>query len=123
MNSHGIDFHILTANTSTEAFSAGQVIFNAGDEARQLYLVKSGEVEIRLGDRVLETVGPDGVFGEMALIDHSFRSASAVGKTAGELVPLSEKQFIFLVGETPYFALNLMRVMARRLRATTAATS
>ena len=35
-----------------------------------------------------------------------------------ELVPVSEKQFLFLVSQTPYFALKVMRVLARRLRAT-----
>ena len=32
------------------------------------------------------------------------------------LVPVSEKRFLFLIGNTPHFALNVMRVMARRLR-------
>ncbi len=35
-----------------------------------------------------------------------------------ELVPISEKQFLFLVSQTPYFALKLMRVLAQRLRVT-----
>jgi hypothetical protein len=33
------------------------------------------------------------------------------------LRPVSEKQFLFLVGQTPFFALKVMRVLARRLRA------
>jgi CRP-like cAMP-binding protein len=32
------------------------------------------------------------------------------------LVPISEKQFLFLISQMPYFALNVMRVSARRLR-------
>jgi CRP/FNR family transcriptional regulator, cyclic AMP receptor protein len=36
--------------------------------------------------------------------------------TDAKLVPVSEKQFLFLISNTPFFALNLMRVMARRLR-------
>jgi CRP-like cAMP-binding protein len=53
----------------------------------------------------------------MALIDSAPRSATAIAATDVQLVPVGEKQFAFLVSQTPYFALNVMRVMARRLRA------
>jgi CRP-like cAMP-binding protein len=35
-----------------------------------------------------------------------------------ELVPITEKQFLFLVGQTPHFALKVMRTLAQRLRVT-----
>ena len=54
----------------------------------------------------------------MALIDSRTRSATAVAVTDVTLVPVTEKQFLFLVGHTPFFALKVMRVMAGRLRAT-----
>ena len=53
----------------------------------------------------------------MALIDNAPRSATAIAADDTKLVPVSEKQFLFLISNTPYFALNVMRVMARRLRA------
>jgi CRP/FNR family transcriptional regulator, cyclic AMP receptor protein len=56
------------------------------------------------------------MFGEMALIDEAPRSATAVAASAVELVPVGSKQFLFLVSETPHFALNVMRSLARRLR-------
>jgi CRP/FNR family transcriptional regulator, cyclic AMP receptor protein len=56
------------------------------------------------------------IFGEMALIDNAPRSATAVAVSDAKLVSVSEKQFLFLISNTPYFALNVMRVMARRLR-------
>jgi CRP-like cAMP-binding protein len=59
-----------------------------------------------------------GIFGEMALIDGAPRSATAIAATDVKLVPVGEKQFLFLVSRTPYFALNVMRALARRLRAT-----
>jgi len=52
----------------------------------------------------------------MALIDASPRSATVVAVTDVKLVPVGEKQFLFLVSRTPYFALNVMRVLAQRLR-------
>jgi CRP-like cAMP-binding protein len=67
---------------------------------------------------MLAELSTNHIFGEMALIDDAPRSATAVAKTDVELVPISEKQFLFLVSQTPFFALKVMRVLARRLRAT-----
>ena len=97
-------------------FRAGDVIFKQGDAAHEFFVVQSGEVEIRLGNRLLETLPEYSIFGEMALIDASPRSATAVAKTDVKLVAVSEKQFLFLISNTPHFALNVMRIMARRLR-------
>jgi CRP/FNR family transcriptional regulator, cyclic AMP receptor protein len=93
-----------------------RVIFREGDPAQELFIVQSGEVEIRLGNRLLETLPQYSIFGEMALIDSAPRSATAIAATDVRLVAVSEKQFLFLISNTPYFALNVMRVMARRLR-------
>jgi CRP-like cAMP-binding protein len=57
----------------------------------------------------------------MALVDPAPRSATAVALTDVTIVPVAEKQFLFLVSRTPHFALNVMRVLARRLRATNVA--
>jgi CRP/FNR family transcriptional regulator, cyclic AMP receptor protein len=112
-----VDFRLLAgAGVSARDFKAGDVIFREGDPARELFIIQSGEIEIRLGNRVLETLLQYSIFGEMALIDSAPRSATAVAVTDVKLVPVSEKQFLFLISNTPYFALNVMRVMARRLR-------
>jgi CRP/FNR family transcriptional regulator, cyclic AMP receptor protein len=102
-------------------FKAGEVIFRQGDAAEELFVIQSGTVEIRLGNRVLDTLPQLSIFGEMALIDSSPRSATAIAATDVTLVPVGEKQFLFLVGRTPHFALNVMRVLAQRLRTTSSA--
>jgi CRP-like cAMP-binding protein len=81
-------------------------------------VIKSGRVRIQLGNRTLSELSANDIFGEMALIDDEPRSATALAVTDFELVAVSEKQFLFLVGQTPYFALKVMRVLAQRLRAT-----
>ena len=114
-----IDFGVLTGNgIATRSARAGEVIFKEGDAADRLFVVKSGEVAIRSGNRTLAELSTNHIFGEMALIDDAPRSATAVARTDVELVPISEKQFLFLVSQTPFFALKVMRVLARRLRAT-----
>jgi CRP/FNR family transcriptional regulator, cyclic AMP receptor protein len=117
MTVEAIDFGILAgAGAAVREFKAGDVIFSEGDAADNFYVIQSGKVEIRLGNRVLETVGVHNIFGEMALIDTAPRSATAVAVSDVKLVPVGEKQFLFMVSRTPHFALNVMRVLARRLR-------
>jgi CRP-like cAMP-binding protein len=113
-------FGVLTGNNvATRFVKAGGIIFREGDAATELFVIKSGQVRIQLGNRTLTELGPDSIFGEMALIDNEPRSATAIAITDVEIVPVSERQFLFLVGQTPYFALKVMRVLAQRLRATT----
>jgi CRP-like cAMP-binding protein len=112
-------FSILTGNNiDAQSFKAGSIIFREGDEARELFVIKSGQVRIQIGNRTVTELAADSIFGEMALIDNEPRSATAVAVTDVELVAVSEKQFLFLVGQTPYFALKVMRVLAQRLRMT-----
>jgi CRP-like cAMP-binding protein len=81
-----------------------------------MYVVKDGEANIVVHGKVVETVGPGGIVGELALIDTQPRSATVVAKTDCQLVPIDEKRFMFLVQQTPYFSLHVMRVLADRLR-------
>ena len=97
-------------------FVAGNTIFQQGDEADCFYVVRRGTVRIHDGARELETVEAGGIFGEMALVDGSPRSATATAATNCELVPVDEQRFHALVGQAPYFAQSVMRVMAARLR-------
>ena len=117
---HDASFGLLTGNNiDAHQIKAGSVIFRQGEAADQLFVIKGGEVRIQIGNRTITELSAGDIFGEMALIDNEPRSATAVAMTDVELVPVSEKQFLFLVSQTPYFALKVMRVLARRLRATT----
>jgi CRP-like cAMP-binding protein len=108
--------NIFEKGTTPVVFRAGDTIFAEGEPAEVMYGIKRGEVEIVKGDRVVETLGPDGFFGEMALVDQSPRSASARAKTECELVPINQNHFTFMVGEVPFFSLVVMRKMAERIR-------
>lgn len=94
----------------------GEAIFERGDSGDRMYVVLEGIVEIRLGERVLETVDPGGIFGEMALIDSAIRSATAVAQCACRLAIVDQKLFLHMVQQTPPFALEMMRILASRLR-------
>lgn len=112
---------MATVNTfkheeQVETFSAGQVIFREGEPGELMYVVQQGEVDILINDNLLETVGAVGVVGEMGLVDRMHRSATAVAKSDCTLVPLDETRFKVHVHHTPFFAIQVMRVMADRLR-------
>jgi CRP-like cAMP-binding protein len=112
-----IDFALLSRATSeTRTFKAGETVFKAGDEGHEFFVVKAGKAAVRLGNRTLEVLGEGDIFGEMALIDSEPRSADVVAETDLVVVPVGEKQFLFMTSEAPFFALSLMRVLVRRLR-------
>jgi CRP-like cAMP-binding protein len=95
---------------------AGEAIFAEGDPGDAMYVVLDGSVDIVLGDEVIETVGPGGIVGELALIDSSPRSAGAVAHVESQLARVDQKEFTFLVHEHPTFALQVMQVFADRIR-------
>jgi CRP-like cAMP-binding protein len=108
-------FHMFLTQES-KAYRAGDVIFERGEAADCMYVVADGEVEIAVGGKPVDVVGKEGIFGELALISKEPRSATARAKTDCRLVAIAEKRFLFLVQETPYFALAVMRSLAERLR-------
>jgi CRP/FNR family cyclic AMP-dependent transcriptional regulator len=113
-----IDFALLgRATDETRRFKAGEVIFKEGDRGEEFFVIRSGKVGVRLGNRTLEELGEGEIFGEMALIDAGPRSATVIAETDVVVVPVGEKQFLFMTSEAPYFALSLMRVLVQRLRA------
>jgi CRP/FNR family cyclic AMP-dependent transcriptional regulator len=96
---------------------AGEYIFKQGDASNnRMYAVKSGSVDIVYNDKVLETVEAGHFFGEMSLVDAEPRSASAVCQTDCEIIEVDKYHFLYLTHETPMFALQVMHVMADRIR-------
>jgi CRP/FNR family cyclic AMP-dependent transcriptional regulator len=113
-----IDFDLLVrAGGPVISFKAGDVIFREGDPALELIVIKSGTVEIRIRNGLVDTLGERSIFGEMALIDSRPRSATALALSDTELIPLGDKGFSLLVAYHPEFALSVLRVLAKHLRA------
>jgi CRP-like cAMP-binding protein len=112
-----LDFSLLTrAGFPLRRYAAGEKIFVQDDEGSSMYVVRSGRVSIMTYGTVLESVGPNGMFGEMALIDGSPRSATAVAAEPTEVAPIDRKAFAHLVRQDPDFALRVMRLLAARIR-------
>ncbi len=107
---------LFKTSKDSRTFFSGEIIFESGSEPDVLYVVQEGEVQIIAGNRIIETLGPGEIFGEMALVDKQPRSATAKAKTECKLVPIDENRFKFLVQQTPFFAVHVMRVMSKRIR-------
>ncbi len=102
--------------THPESYAAGQTVFQEGQLGNRMYVVKEGRVDLLIRGRSIASVGQGGILGEMALIDSKSRSATAIAKTDCQLVPIDEERFTSLVQQNPHFALQVMRVLAQRLR-------
>lgn len=94
----------------------GDVLFREGDEADTMYAVVSGELSVLVKDVEVETVGEGGIVGEMGLVNGQPRTATVVAKTSSTVVPVGEKEFLRHVHSTPFFALQVLRITAERLR-------
>jgi len=113
------DVEVIAAGESKILrYSDGGVIFGPGDAGGSAYIVKSGRVEMREKGRAVETLEPGEIFGELALIDEEPRTAAAVAAGAVELIPIDRSLFDVLVRDDPDFALTIIHLMAKSLRAT-----
>jgi len=108
--------NLFNKDTDFVNYTAGQTVFREGDEGDKMFAVIEGSVEIIIKGKVVEKIEEGGVFGEMALIESRPRVATALVKTDAKLVPVDHRRFEFLVQQNPFFALQLMTIMAGRLR-------
>jgi CRP-like cAMP-binding protein len=103
-----------------QIFPAGRTIMREGDAGTAMYIVMRGRVVVSIKSFVVDTVGPGGTFGEMALVDGAARSATAVANTECQLLMINRADFLTLVKTKPGFAISLLKTIADRLRAMTA---
>jgi CRP/FNR family transcriptional regulator, cyclic AMP receptor protein len=103
-------------DAETKSLEPGEFLFQKGDPAQHMYVVKSGELQIGDGNAIYETVMPGGIIGEMALVDGAPRSASVKALKPCEVIAVDQKRFLFMIQQTPFFAIRLMRVITQRLR-------
>ncbi|MEE2982680.1 MAG: cyclic nucleotide-binding domain-containing protein [Pseudomonadota bacterium] len=108
---------LFTNDTELIDYAPGDKIFEEDAPGDKMYVVIEGEVALSVRNTQISTIKAGEMFGEMALIDTNPRSATATAVTKCKLAAVDERRFTFLVQQTPFFALYVMRLMTQRLRA------
>lgn len=103
-----------------EIIAQGGQFFAENQMSDRMYLLVEGEVSLARGRKTLDVVKEGEIFGEMAAISQSPRSATAVARTACRALSLDAKQFQGAIQKTPEFALMLLNILINRLRLTVA---
>ncbi len=100
----------------TLQLQAGDLVFAEGDEGHLMYGAVAGQIAFRKDGEEIVRIGRDGTFGELDIIDHAPRSLEAVAVEPSTVGIIDERVFLYLVHETPMFALNVMRALTARIR-------
>ena len=112
----------MTIEKCINEFDVDDVIFEEGSTGRELFVVLDGKVDIAKvsasGKTVIVTLGKGEFFGEMAVIDGSARSATAIAAAPGtRVMRINHARFVYLVSQQPAFALMVMDALSKRVRA------
>ena len=115
------ELRALRSVTLERQYAAGQDIFHEGDPGDGVYVVKDGLVEIsgllnQDTRRVFAQVPPGGLFGEMAVIEHRPRSASAKAAQETTVYYIPRGEMLSLIQRSPGLAQSLLQVISHRLR-------
>ncbi|MEL6228633.1 MAG: cyclic nucleotide-binding domain-containing protein [Cyanobacteria bacterium J06627_3] len=111
------DFLVRLASIMDElSFPANHPIFREGEEGRSLYIVVSGRVRVHLRSQELTTLEKGTCFGEMSLFDAEPRSASVTTINPCDCLVLTQQQLYEAIDETPDIAVNIIRLLSRRIR-------
>lgn len=111
------DFLVRLASVMEElSFPANHTIFTEGQEGRSLYIVVSGRVRVHIGSQELVQLEQGTCFGEMSLFDSEPRSASVTTLEPCSCLVLTQQQLYEAIDETPGVAVNIIRLLSRRIR-------
>lgn len=94
----------------------GNTLFKEGEVGSEMYVLIEGQAEVHINGVFFETCQTGAMVGEMAVIDDSPRYATVTAVSDCKFVVVDKKHFHFLVDETPGFAIEIMRILANRLK-------
>lgn len=115
------DLESLSAHMSSRTYPAGVMILREGARGNAMFIIRSGEVEIKkkkpeLGiDLTIAKLGAGDIFGEMALLTGAVRSATVTTIAPAELLVLKKRDFDALVLEHPHISMLINTMVNQRL--------
>ena len=102
-----------------KTFQAGEMIFSEFEPGDNFYLIQSGRVQLvkLIGDieKTLDILQPSEMFGEMAILENSPRSATAIALDTVKVLEFNRQNFEILMLGNPQIALKLLRMFAKRI--------
>lgn len=99
-----------------KTFTSGEIIFTEGETGEVMYGLLEGEVEVIVNDKVVELITPGDVFGIGAIVHVNHQRASTTrAKTDCKISVIDKNKFLFLIQETPLFAIEAIRSYSDRL--------
>jgi CRP/FNR family transcriptional regulator, cyclic AMP receptor protein len=113
----------LSAMLRPRTFLAGEKIFSVGERGDALYIIRKGQVRLELTTNegeclLLDEIDAGEVIGEISFLDAGPRSASAIAAIDSELLEFERGQLLNFVRSNPHAALDLLGVVANRIRST-----
>jgi CRP-like cAMP-binding protein len=109
-------FDLFRHDAEPLKIDAGEVLFRQGEAGDAMYVLLEGEAEILINDVLFEKCTSGTIVGEIAVCDHSPRTATVVASTPCVLAVIDSRRFRFLLDETPGFAIAVIQVLAQRLK-------
>jgi len=104
-------------------FDQGAVLFNEGDEGEQMFIIRSGKVAIKKrvphGEVTVAMFEKGDFFGEIAMLEHIARTATAEMAEAGDLIVIDAETLSDMIKSNPEIAVRMLRKYSLRLRETT----
>jgi CRP-like cAMP-binding protein len=97
-------------------YERNRTIVTEGQPGVLMYVIVEGKVAVSIQGKLVERIGPGGVFGEMALVDRAPRLATVVSETDCGLLAIGRNTFLDLIKASPEFAVSLLSAVGERAR-------
>ena len=94
----------------------GTVIIREGNTGGEFFIVLEGTIEVKRKGRRLARLGPGDYLGEIALIDHGPRTATAIVETPSRVLVLASREFHSMLASDPRIENKILRTLAARVR-------
>jgi len=114
-----IDLNLASFARFVRVFQPDEIIFSEYEPGNTFYLIQSGRVKLVKNagefERTLDILQPTEMFGEMAILENSPRTASAIAIDEVKVLELTEQNFEILMHGNPQIAFKLLRIFSKRI--------
>ena len=96
--------------------TAGTLIVDQGQTGREAFIILEGDVTVKRNNRKVTTLGAGSVLGELSLLDHGPRTATAICETDCTLLVIEQRRFLGVLDDVPAISHKLLASLAGSIR-------